>query len=208
MASSVDICNLALSRISQDQINSLDDPSPNARFCKAFFEQTRDEVLQSNPWRFASAVVTLTALVDEPLIEWDCKFQLPTDCLRVLELNGSDNRSRSGYFEVQANTLLTNETTAIIRYIRRETDGSLYPPLFVEALSCKLAARIAKPLTGKDDAAANLLTEYTRLTGPEARRMDAYIGHRRPALPYVNSDLVASRFGAGGFWSGGGYFPN
>jgi hypothetical protein len=207
MASTVDICNLALSRISQDQINSLEDPSPNARFCKAFYNQTRDEVLQSNPWRFATRTETLTELVDDPLIEWDHAFQLPTNCLRVLELNGTDNRERSGYFEVQANTLLTNETSAVIKFIRRETDGTLYPALFIEALSCKLAARIAKPLTGKDDAAANLLTEYTRLTGPEARRTDAYIGHRRPALPFVNSDLVASRFGAGGYWGGGGYYP-
>lgn len=197
MASVVQICNLALARISQDQINSLDEPSPNARFCKSFFDQTRDEILQSNPWRFATRTATLSLLTDDPLIEWDNQFQLPTDNLRVLELNGSDNRERLDYFEVQGNVLLTNETEAIIKYVARVTDTTFYTPLFIEALSCKLAARIAKPLTGKDEIANGLLTEYSRLTGPEARRVDAYTGHRRPVLPRVNSDLVAARYGNG-----------
>lgn len=200
MASDVQICNLALSRISQDQILSLDDDSPSARFCKAFFAQARDEVLQSNPWRFAVTAATLTELTGTPLIEWEKEFQLPSDCLRVLSLNGCGPHDRSDYFEIQGKKLLTNEGTAIIKYVARVTDGSFYHPLFVGALACLLASMIAKPLTGDSAAAQGLLTEYARLTGPEARRVDAYIGHRRPALPAQTSELVASRraYGSGG----------
>lgn len=200
MASDTQIANLALSRISQDQILSLDDDSPSARFCKSFFDQARDEVLQSNPWRFAVKVAELSALTSEPLLEWEKEFQLPSDCLRVLSLNGAGPHDRSDYFEVQGKRLLTNEGTAIIKYVWRVTDGSFYHPLFVSALSCLLASMIAKPLTGDSGAAQGLLTEYTRLTGPEARRVDAYLGHRRPALPAVTSELVAARraYGSGG----------
>lgn len=200
MASDVEIANLALSRLGQNQIMSLDDASPAARFCKAFYSQTRDEVLQSNPWTFGTAYVTLSRLTSTPLLEWDYQYQLPSDCLRVIELNGVGTGDRPGYFVVQGQKLLTNETDAIIRYIQRVTDGALFTPLFVEALSCKLAARIAKPLTGDANAAGGLLTEYTRLTGPEARRIDAYVNHRHPRPPYVESDLVASRRGAGAYW--------
>jgi len=193
MASDVQIANLALARISQDQILALSDDSPSARFCNAFFDQAREEVLQSNPWRFAIKTATLSKLTTTPLLEWEFEYQLPSDNLRVLSLNGSGPHDRSDYFEIQGKTLLTDEGSAIIKYVFRVTDGSFYHPLFVSALSCQLAAMIAKPLTGDEKMASSLLMEYARLTGPEARRVDAYLGHRRPALPAVTSELVAAR---------------
>jgi len=203
MASDVTICNLALARISEDQILNIEEDSNNARYCNAFYAQTRDEVLQSNPWRFATTTAQLSQLTGTPLLEWENKFQLPSDCLRVLSLNRQWFDQSQGYFEVQGTVLLTNEAEAIIKYIQRVTDGNLFTPLFSEALSVKLAARIAKPLTGSDQIAAGLLEEYVRLTGPEARRLNAYVGRNHPALPYVSSDLVSSRFGG----RGAAWFP-
>jgi len=204
MASDVQIANLALARISQDQIIALSDDSPSARFCNAFFDQAREECLQSNPWRFAIKTATLSQLTTTPLLEWAEEYQIPSDCLRVLSLNGCGPHDRSDYFEIQGKKLLTDEVTATIKYVWRVTDGSYYHPLFVSALSCLLASLIAKPLTGDEKAATSLLTEYARLTGPEARRVDAYLGHRRPALPAETSELVAARF-RGGANDGGIY---
>lgn len=194
MASSVDICNLALSRVAQDQIISLSDDSQNARVCNSFYAQTLDEVLQSNPWRFAVRTQQLSRLSTNPVTVWAYQYQLPENCLRVLKLNESWSDQIEDYCEVQANKLLTNETVAIIKFIAREEDASLYPPLFIEALACKLAARIAKPLTGDDKKQEAFLTEYARLTGPEARRIDAYVGFKRVRSPYATSELIMSRY--------------
>jgi len=51
----VDICNLALSHVGDGgQITSLDDGSVQAKFCKKFLPEARDELLQIRQWGFAT----------------------------------------------------------------------------------------------------------------------------------------------------------
>lgn len=54
MTSIVSVCNRALSKIGDELIiMSLDDETKPARYCKALYDDTRDFVLRSYPWRFA-----------------------------------------------------------------------------------------------------------------------------------------------------------
>lgn len=189
------ICNYALARLGQSQIMSMEDASKPARFCKRMYPQTRDEVLRSHPWNFAGKRATLAMLLDKPEFEWLYQYQLPTDFLRMLELNSYRTGESLKLFEIEGDRLLTNESQAQVKYVWRLVDANKFDPLFVEALSVKLASKLAKPLTGSASMATDLLTEYERITAPLARIVDAKEKRRRYRLPQLDSLLIRSRYG-------------
>lgn len=193
MADETSICNLALGRIGDERIISMDDASQSARYCKLFYSQTRDEVLRSHPWNFAIRRDTLTALASTPPFGWDYQYQIPSDLLRLLQFNGWDAWEPLDLYEIESGKLLTDESTAQIRYIFQITDTTLFDPLFTEALSLKLASKLSRPLTGTQALGEAILGEYQKMTAPLARRIDG--GNARPKKKdqWVESELVASR---------------
>src|SRR3546814_2945523 len=92
MTSVVSICNRALTLLGQKTITSLEDNSQAARLCVESYGPTRDAVLRDHPWNCAIARADLAALSEAPAFEFGRQFQLPPDCLRVLELWGSRAR--------------------------------------------------------------------------------------------------------------------
>ena len=194
MADKTSICNLALAKLGISPIMALTDDSKQAQFCSRFYDQTRDEVLQSHRWNFAMRRVALNKLADAPQSEWAVAYQLPVDCLRVVELNGYEPTERKGEYSVEAGQLLTDEEEANIRYIARVEDGTFYHPLFVHALATMLASRLAGPLTGSRNMPQELLQEYAAITGAQARMADAFEERLRRKMPWVESNLVAARY--------------
>ncbi|GAT35617.1 hypothetical protein TSACC_3688 [Terrimicrobium sacchariphilum] len=195
MASQPSICNLALAHLGKAEIMSLDDDSPSAALCKQFYEQTRDEVTQSHAWNFAIRRQTLSQLAESPVFGWAYQYQLPADCLRILQLNGYEVYQPDSRYEIEGGKMLTNDETAQVRYIRRVEDATLFPPLFVEALALKIATRLAKPLSGSSSEVERLMAEYERITKPLAVRKDAAEGKSKVKLPWANSRFVRARFG-------------
>ena len=60
MASSeAEICNLALQEVGAQRILSLNDDTVEAKLCKDFYSNVRDELLRSHPWKFAIKRVAL-----------------------------------------------------------------------------------------------------------------------------------------------------
>lgn len=194
MADPTSITNLALAKLGISPIMALTDDSKQAQFANRFYSQTRDEVLSSHRWNFAMRRETLNRLATGPVFEWEFAYQLPVDCLRVVQLNGYEPSEEQGMFAVEADQLLTDAEDALVRYIARVEDGSFYPPLFSQALATLLASRLAGPLTGSRELPTALIQEYETLTGPKARMADVFEEQRRLKPAWVESDLVASRF--------------
>ncbi len=192
-ASETDIANEALGRLGITPIMDLSDATKQAQFANRFYASTRDEVTASHPWNFAIRRATLTQLSVEPEFEWDYRYQLPTDHLRLLALNGYEVSKVRDTYAVEASTVLTNSEVADIRYIGRITDVTLFPPLFIEALALKLAAKLSAPLTGRFDQPTALMQEYDRATGPKARLVDAFENSTKIKPAFVESYLVRAR---------------
>ena len=192
-ADETSIVNLALAKLGVSPIMALTDDSKPAQFAKRFYEQTRDEVLQGHRWNFAMKRATLNRLATAPEFEWSFAYQLPDDCLRIVQVNGYEPTERPGEWSVEARSLLTNAETAEVRYIARVKDATFYHPLFVEALAVKLASVLAAPLTGSRDLPGAFLQEYAALTGPQARLADCFERNMRRKVPWSQSDLVAAR---------------
>ena len=191
---STQICNLALARIGARRILAIDNSSVESRACLLNYETTRDEVLRAHRWNFAIKRAELSALVDDPSFGWAKQFQLPADCLRVLQLNGWEANQDPKRWEIEGRLLLCDLSESVqIKYIYRNENAHEYDPIFVQALSCKLAHAIAKEISGSSGLATEQLQEYERVIAPLARRVDSHEHRPKVKLPWVESDLVKSR---------------
>jgi hypothetical protein len=201
-----DISNLALANLGQIALTDIEDQTPVGAYCRTHFYNVRDSVLQSHPWNFAMDRIELSRLSDEPLSGWAYYYQIPSTCLRVMQINDVYPWDCNGYYSIEGGKLATDWETVIIKYVKREEDTSLYPPLFIEALAVKLAEKLSIPLKGSEETRQALVAQYKRITGPDAMAADAFEGRPRPRLPYEESMLVRSR-GWGSYANGNwGYF--
>lgn len=93
MASSLDICNLALAHLGADaNVNSIDPPegSVEAELCARFYYMARDALLESFPWNFATRRAILAELSAWAYNQWEHAYALPADCLQVLAVLSAD----------------------------------------------------------------------------------------------------------------------
>lgn len=159
MASEVDIVNVALTLLGESRITSLDDRSKPAREAKALYAITRDALIAAHDWNFAKARAALPALADAPLSQFDTKYQLPSDCLRLLMLNDyyvgldlTDYRgSPTEEYSIEGREILTNWSAPLnVSYIKRVTDAQQFDPAFIKVLGCQLAMDLCEPLTQSD----------------------------------------------------------
>ena len=197
MPDAVTICNIALGRIGQNRIMSLDDASPAARYCRLFYEPTRDEVLRSHPWNFAKKRVKLSKLADAPAFGWANAFQLPADCLRPIRVNQWEPYEADDNYVIEGDQILTDQDEVELLYIAQIEDTSLFDSLFVKALSVQLAAVLVTTLTGSREQGNLFVQEFQSIIAPLAKRVDGMESKDKRKLPWVNSDLVNSRFGSG-----------
>jgi len=171
--SETEICNLALARIGAKRLNDLDtDSSVPAIHCRTHYEPTRDALLRSHWWRFASARAELSEDVDAPDFEWDNQFSLPNDFLAmksVYENRFSDENLSS--YALEGKKLLTNEDTCEIRYIKKVTDVTQFDPLFVEVLALQLAIKMVMPLS-QDKKMLQLLHQELAMIMPSVKALD------------------------------------
>lgn len=142
MASSTDICNLALGWIGDATITSLDDPSKAARLCKLNYPLTFAAVLESRWWTFASERRLLSRDPVGPAWGSESRYSIPADAARVLKVLEVDT------WAVEAGYILTPDTTADLKvYVLKSTvDLAEVSPTFVQALAARLAAVLAIPL--------------------------------------------------------------
>lgn len=156
MASQVEIANRALTKIGEARILSLSDDLEAARTVNSLWEVVRDAELRSRNWNFSITRDALPALVSAPAWGFTYQYQLPPNCLRVLEVGEyapgvsmSDYRSRSeAAWQIEGGRILTDMAAPLkVRFVSRVEDTGLWDALFVEAFACRLAVEIAERLT-------------------------------------------------------------
>lgn len=174
MASVVQICNIALTRIGQSKlIDSLAERSVAAEMCTLHYEACRDEVLRDFDWPFAEARVALAG-IGQPPSNWTFRYRLPDNCLkaRSIAVPGTDyptSEQRIPFKVVYASggkAVVTNQEAAELIYTVKVEDSSYFDPLFVSALAWRLAAELAMPLTAKPDNYAAAMRNYKLAVSP------------------------------------------
>ncbi len=149
--SKIEIVNRALLKLGEPPVSSLNDAA-FGRCYDIIYNDVKDLLLSSYPWRFAVAVSELAKL--EEKYNGKNMYRLPTDCLLLLRVFGLGNvvseevRNCAGRnYEIANNCVVTALSGCVsAEYVRIVNDDSAFPPLFREAIAAKVAAELAMRL--------------------------------------------------------------
>ncbi len=171
MASEIYIMNRAASKLGADRFTDRSDTNSKAASeIDACFDSVRDAELRAHTWRFSLARAALSPLVTVPPFGFTLEYQLPTDCLRVIQVGDYYWTSLSDYrgtdespYSVEGRKLLTNLPAPLnIRYVRKmdDTDAEQFDGIFVELLACRVAIETCEAITGSTSKKDSLAADY------------------------------------------------
>lgn len=186
MASAVDICNDALAMLGHAPgISALDQGGTTAGLCARFYPASRDELLRGHRWNFATKRAELAASTTAPTWGYDSSYPLPTDCLRVLGIEGHELLP----WRVEGRALVCNESSPLnLIYIARIDDPALFDPAFARALAARIAVDLSMPITNNQTMRQAMQQEFKdRLR--EARGIDAQ--EASVEVPYADAFIDA-----------------
>jgi hypothetical protein len=174
----VDICNQALGLVTEAPIQSLEDDTKAARLLNLHYDTTRESELKKHAWSFAILRSSLTAVdaaampVGENQV-YTYGYEVPPDALRILPLTDTgEAHGVSIPWKMEGGLILTNYAgPRLIRYIGNLVDPADWDSLFVEALTARLAMKIAMPLTQKASFVQSAQTAYNEAL-QSARRIN------------------------------------
>jgi hypothetical protein len=169
--SAVAICNKALTKIGNTaHFDDFEDPTEEARVAKSVYEQSRDLVLESADWPFATRRASPPPLANFVRTNWAYGFNLPVDFLKLQEIIVEGSvlpipEIRAEY-QIEANdagtgrVLLTNLDVIEIKYTARIENVAAYSAHFVRALVLLLASEFAAGLKKDANLALSLEKQY------------------------------------------------
>lgn len=192
--SEVSICNQGLGWLGGNLISSLADGSNEAKLCNANYANVRDAVLEETEWSFAIKRARITKLVSSPEYGFSSEFQLPSDCIRVLNVQSGGNNTDPDLpdWQRESNKIVVDADVIYIRYVARITDTSLFTPGFAQALAARLAADLAIPLTNSRQLQADMWKLYNSKLG-QAITTDAMQGRsRRVRMRWIDRARMGS----------------
>jgi len=156
MASEVEIANRALTKLGAARIISFGDDNKQARAVQSMFSIVRDAELRAHLWSFSIRRRSLPSLITEPEWGFDYQYQIPSDCLRLIQVNdvyqGPDlsnyRNSSTAQYMLEGNKILATYAPPLkVRYVSSIEDTTEWDAAFVEAFACRLAMEMAEDLT-------------------------------------------------------------
>lgn len=195
MASTIEICNLALGYVGEPPIASFDDRRPAAEYCKLYYDGALRALLREHPWNFATDREYLTP-VDVPEAwqpTYTHAYVLPARCLhlqRLIDQHGNQSLSfTSAAHPAQGrDIILCRIPSAIAEFTRYVDNANAYGPFFIQALARKLQSMIARSLLKNSSGASQIIQEAETLYRQElesAKVHDAREGGRLSRLGTV-----------------------
>lgn len=191
MASSPEeICNIALTgHLGKAAISSIGESTKSGALTAIHYEPTRDALLRSHPWNFATRRVALAVESGyTPSHEYAYAHTLPADCLKVLRTN-LEACGHTDNYRIERKTgggriLLSDESSVSIEYISNGAAVGEYDALFVQVLALQLACAMCMNMT-ENASLLQTLQERMRQLQPTAQSVDAQEGSPRDTTAYT-----------------------
>ena len=195
----IDICNHALLKIGANNIASLDIDSntdnatvQSAKLCNIFFDQALEEVLRSYKWNSALKRKKLSRLNETPAFRFQYKYQLPNDCIRVINVydnkEGQDDRTE---FVIEGKQILCDYTEVYLSYVARIEDVNSLDAFVTQCVIQNLAIKLSVPMQLDQVMQNNLIKEYNEVILPMARSIDT---QENKYWEMEESDFILSRY--------------
>ena len=163
MASSTEICNQALRHlgVSKTIANLETSQESEAATCRAFYETTRDATLRDFNWPFATKIIELGLVEENPNDEWTYAYRYPSDCINFRRLQSGIRNETSAQripYKISRDDagrlIFTDQQNAVAEYTMRITAAEEFTPDFVLALSFHLAMYIGPQINGAENTQA------------------------------------------------------
>jgi hypothetical protein len=183
--SNVKIANSALIKVGANRIDALTDDNDRAAIINEQFDELRDELLRSHPWNFAIQRKSVAQTADTPVFGFTYEYQIPSDSLRIL----STNIPQDVDYQIELNkngtslVIVTDYSEVKIRYIKRQTDPTLFSHHFAQTLALRIAYDVSYFFNQSTAQRNQLWQEYQAMLA-QARSFDAQEGR----MPTVEAD--------------------
>lgn len=199
MSSKLDLANQALTILGAKRLTSLTDSTAHAKLVNEIIDDTIKEVMIDGAFSSTIRRASLNVTSNTPVYEYTYEYQLPTNpkCLRVVELEeiqfnylqySAGYEADTGY-RIEGDKLLSDTSTAKIKYIAYITDTGSYDAALNMAIKARLAADLAYPITGSSTLADRLYAKYERVLA-RAKSIDGQNGGQQ----FIKSnDLIDGR---------------
>lgn len=167
--SETDILNNALIYMGVQTVLAADNTTPQGRRFANVYPMQRDALLRAHYWNFAIKRTSLAALSTTPDWGYTLQYQLPSDCLGILQVNDYAGQPAIGYYnqldnspyKIESGMILTDYPAPLkIRYLSRVTDTSQFDTCFTEMLSLKIAAVLVEDLKNNTQMVGNIMEMY------------------------------------------------
>lgn len=199
----VDICNRALRHlgVSVEIADLATERSKEAKACRRFYDDARDEVLRDFDWPFArtsEALALVEDFTDDATTDWSYSYRYPADALAVRRIvlpgwsrrERQETKTRYVIGRDSAGALLyTDLGDAYVEYTYRETDTSKFAPDFIAALSRLLAHYIGPSVAGdKVKLVAEQLALYDyAIRKARANALNEQLPDQEPQNEFLNA---------------------
>ena len=194
--SPIDVCNLALDRLGQASISSIDAPKTQSEdICARHYDTTRREILRDYIFNFAKKLATLTIdATFTPDHGFVNAYKLPNDFIRLLALGDTSINFdvAPNLYDLSENRILTNQGdngSLKISYIFDATQVNHFDTLFLKLFKLRLAANMAYKFTLKNTFIDALLKEMESVQTAAA----AVAGQEKPPRRIQRSRLIEVR---------------
>lgn len=188
MSTYVAIANLAATTVgTAARLTAPGDDTTLGRAVASVWDIERQAALRDGAWNFAMKRDQLAAVNPPPVHQFQYRFELPADCLRLIEIYDL----RRDQWQLEGRAINADHEGALaIRYLADITEPAAFDPLFAKAFALRIACAIGNRIAGssfKED----LNWEKYRQALAEARRVDAM---ENPPIEQYESDWIAARW--------------
>lgn len=187
MISETSICNQALAWLGAEHIDSLEDPTEAAQYCRDNYPFLRDTVLESRMWTFAKARQKSTVSDRDEFDEYYL-HTMPQDWLQVFHVWQTADGQEVEWSREGRNILAKTDIVYMVG-IKRVTDTGFFSNLFVQALAARMAADLAIPLTENRALQSDMWNLYS-LKMDEAAARDGQQGRNQKI---ISNSLIDAR---------------
>ncbi|MDR2413092.1 MAG: hypothetical protein LBD50_02680 [Rickettsiales bacterium] len=172
MLTKIDLCSLALLKLGEPPIQSLNDDSAAARLARTLFDPAIDSLTAAHPWNFAKRKFDLIKTADGD-------FQIPANALRVLHCKG----------EIVGDKILASgDSIRILAIVRAAAEN--FPAYFASLAATKLAMEFCIPLLG-DQSVFRMLAALYESELRAAKFIDSTLSATGDIAEF---SLISSRF--------------
>jgi hypothetical protein len=186
-----DLVNRSLRHAKQNIVESIDDRTEQAIYCKSNIQFMIDEVLQQHEWGFARKRASLLLLPNVTFANWLYAFDMPDDMIQLhfLVLPLVDHRQNHLWeeqYEIFENTetadratgrIATNEPELDMVYTKKIEIVEHLPYYFADAVSYLLGYHLADTFGGTERAGI-LFQMFNQQALPKAIARDRQVGRQ------------------------------